>query len=79
MHAIVQTLTIHIIKNYVKNYYQQVKKVSLPFCQIFSYILCVALNYIRKAQLENETTFQNYSYFLPLKTILTDRKPTDRL
>ena len=25
MHAIVQTLTIHIIKNYVKNYYQQAK------------------------------------------------------
>ena len=24
-------------------------------------------------------TFQNYLYFLPLKTKITDRKPTDRL
>ena len=76
MQAIVQTLTIHIIKKSLSTS----KNVSLPFCQILSYILCVALNYIqRKAQLENKITFQNYSYFFPLKTILTDRKPTDRL
>lgn len=35
MHAIVQTLTIHIIKNYVKNYYQQVKMSVFLFVKYF--------------------------------------------